>query len=252
MKIKPFILLLILSSMSGCVAAPRPPGAYVFSRSEPQVPISELRSVRVTWADNTFVPFNIHKSVQIQKEYVSRNSTFHYSHPKGTPQEQQMWSQLDQGDFAVREMQAQSRYKLESAKASALSPEEMAQGNQYLRQMLSYFEAQAVPKIRKQLEVNNVLDGGDMTLEISPDFVYCSVPCVGVGAGDIRLIATVRRGEDKMEMWSVTMDTFGPFTNEVLLDNFVRKLMVELKTAGWLANNEKLTRLPLYDELVKK
>jgi hypothetical protein len=233
MKIKLTILPLILLSLSGCVATPQSPGAYVLSRNEPQLPISELRSIRVTWADNTSVPFKIHKSVQIPKEYVSRNSTFHYSHPKGAPQEQQMWSQLDKTDYAVREMRAQSRYGQERAKASAISPEEMAQGNQHLRQMLTYFVAQAVPKIRKQLEVNNVLDGGDITLEISPDLVYCSVPCID--GGDIRLIVTVRRGEDRTEMWSVTMDSFGPLSNETLLDNFIKTLMVELRTAGWLS-----------------
>lgn len=155
-----------------------------------------------------------------------------------------MWSQLDQGEYGVRQMQAESRYELERAKASAISPEEMAQGNQYLRQMLSYFEAQAVPKIRKQLEINNVRDGGDITLEISPDSVHCSVPCIG--GGQIQLLATIRSAENRTGMWSVILNTHGPFTNELLLDNFVSTLMIELKTTGWLANSEKLTQLPLY------
>jgi hypothetical protein len=51
-------------------------------------------------------------------------------------------------------------------------------------------------------------------------------------------------------VWSVKVDTHGPFTNEIQLDNFVSTLMVELKTTGWLANNEKLTRPPTYYEML--
>jgi hypothetical protein len=144
----------------------------------------------------------------------------------------------------------QTQRKLSDAeKASLITYDEKVKGTQHVRQMLSYFAAQTVPKIRSKLELNNVRDGGDATLEIAPVAVYCSVPCIG--GGEILLNATIRQTESRAEMWSVKMNAFGPkeFTNEMLLENFVSALMVELKTEGWLANKEGLTRPPTMKEL---
>jgi hypothetical protein len=144
----------------------------------------------------------------------------------------------------------QTQHKLSDAeKASLITFEEKVAGAQHLHQTLSYFAAQAVPKIRSQLEMNNVRDGGDITLEITPVAAYCDVPCVG--GGQILLNATIRQAESGSDIWTVRMETYGPkeFTNEMLLDNYVRTLIVELKTEGWLANKEGFKRTPTTKEL---
>lgn len=101
------------------------------------------------------------------------------------------------------------------------------------------FRKSAVQQIREQLTQKNIADGKNV---VTGKGVFLSIAPIKakVVVGGIRnfiIRASIKEQPNSKEIWSVTIDAFvhTDKTDETLVENYVKKLIAELRDSGWIA-----------------
>jgi hypothetical protein len=102
------------------------------------------------------------------------------------------------------------------------------------QEFVNEFKKTVIAKTREQLKISGVSDGKEMLIELTPTESYFNI---SDGTRNLLIKATLKKPGAAQESWNIMILTLGPKTasTETLRNNYISKLVAELKEEGWIS-----------------